>query len=375
MSDTTFYVRLLSAAACAAFLAVGAALLVGCAGERPILLERPSNSVAGATESSAVDASGLAPSSGESGVRSLSSIVEEESAATASVIVLETAIGEASADGNISEAPPGVNAMITPTGVVLPVIGQAAAGYLTTTPCGTAAIIRWGQPVGPVQVVVDPGHGGDERGAIGENGLAEATVNLQVARQVAAELTERGISVVLTRNADYRLPITERVALADALEAQAFVSIHHNSPAAVPSASPGTEVYVQSRSAEASRLGGLIHQQVTAGLDRFNVPWVARSDAGVLSVLNEDGEDAYGIIRRPSAPSALVEVAYLGNADEAELMESASYIESVGQAVAVAMEQYLTTDAGGTGQIPTPRVFNPSGETGGNEGCVDPPLG
>jgi N-acetylmuramoyl-L-alanine amidase len=163
--------------------------------------------------------------------------------------------------------------------------------------------------------------------------------------------------------------------LANALDAEAFVSIHHNTPAAVASDGPGTEVYVQASQPESGRLGALIYENVTARLDRFDVEWVARSDAGVLVVLNDADEDAFGINRRSAVPAALVELAYIGNPEEAVLMASDEYVTTAAQAVALGIEQFLTTDEPGTGYVAASRRFNPSGETGGDSGCTDPPLG
>ncbi|MEL6984786.1 MAG: N-acetylmuramoyl-L-alanine amidase [Actinomycetota bacterium] len=75
-------------------------------------------------------------------------------------------------------APAGVGAVFSPKGVLVRVTGEVDEGYLVETPCGSPVVIPWGQPVGAVQVVIDPGHGGDEQGAVAESGLTEAELNL-----------------------------------------------------------------------------------------------------------------------------------------------------------------------------------------------------
>ncbi len=277
-------------------------------------------------------------------------------------------------DGELAPVEGGVNAIITPTGVLAAILGRVDDAYVVETPCGFQAVVPWGQPLTTVDVMLDPGHGGDEEGAVAESGLTEASVNMRVAQRTASLLSERGVSVALTRSGDYRMPIVQRAGLADALEAKALVSIHHNTPQAAESTVPGTEVYVQSTSTEARRLGGLVYERVVAGLAQFDIPWVARTDAGVLNVLNDEGQDAYGINRRPVTPSALIEIGYLANPAEADLFASEEYVAVTARAMADGIEVFLTSTDPGSGFVAASRSFNPSGSTGGQSDCVDPPL-
>lgn len=269
----------------------------------------------------------------------------------------------------------GVFAVRSPTGVLLAVTGRTVAGRVVTTPCGNTTVLAGGDPVTDIQVVIDPGHGGDEAGAADVPELTEAMLNLDLARRTVAELEARSITAAMTRDADYRIPIRQRAALADAIAPEIFISIHHNTPASRPSSEPGTEVYVQEGSAESARLGGLLYEEVMAALSTFDdVEWTARDDAGVLVVLNDEGEDAYGIARYPTTPSALVEMAYLGNPSEAAMLATPEYLEVGAVALADGIERYLTSEAVGTAAAEQPRIFNPGGLTGGTTGCIDPAL-
>ncbi len=265
-------------------------------------------------------------------------------------------------------------ALITPTGVLVGVAGRTEAGFVVETPCGGLTEVTVGQVVGPIQVVIDPGHGGDEDGAVATTGLTEAELNLALARRTRDELVDRGISSILTRDGDYRIPITQRAALADRLAPAAFISVHHNTPASRPSETPGTEVYVQNGSDVSRRLGGLLYEEVFAALDQFDIEWTSRDDAGVLVVLNSEGEDSYGIARYPTTPSALVELAYLGNDAEVEFLATPEYLDVAAVAMADATERFLTSDDPGSGFVDEPRIFDPSGLTGGSTGCADPRL-
>ncbi|MGI9616407.1 MAG: N-acetylmuramoyl-L-alanine amidase family protein [Acidimicrobiales bacterium] len=300
--------------------------------------------------------------------------VGTEGSTVATVVTTPLDAGSLDDLTSLGDAPPVV---MTSTGVVVPVLGRSDAGLVVNTPCGNPGEIVWGQPVGPVDVVLDAGHGGDEPGARGPNGETEAEVNLDVARRTAALLERQGVSVALTRTADYRITISNRAAIADRLGARAFVSIHHNSPTPTgenEAGIPGTEVYPKLNMPEAERLGGLVYGEVVASLSQFDVDWAAARNAGVLQVINSEGGNSYGIVRRPSVPSVLVELAYLSNPPEALVIGTAEYRQAAAAALAQGINRFLTTEDPGTGFISEPRLSDPSPETGGSDGCIDPPL-
>ena len=258
-------------------------------------------------------------------------------------------------------------ALMTPTGVPVVVLGRAGSGYLVRTPCGSTAEIAGGTPIEPVQVVLDPGHGGVwESGAVGPNGLAEHDLNLTLSRAILGELTARGISAATTRTGDYGMWLSVRAAFADALEADALISIHHNAPTPRLGDTPGAEVFIQSLPdgtprASSARLGGLLYEEITKALATFEgISWGRLRRAGVLRVLLPDGGDAYGMIRRPVTPAALVEFGYISNRSEAELFATDEYISVASKAAADAIDAYLNTDRPGTGFVNTPRVFDPA---------------
>lgn len=326
---------------------VAALLLAACAGTRPTLVDESGSPVPDQRRSSG---------GGGGGAQA------EASVGSGSI---------PSEHGGPGEVPP---VLITPTGVLVTTTKRTATGYQVVTPCGNSAELTYGLPIIHADVVLDPGHGGDEKGALGPKGETEAEVNLDVARRTASLLEAQGVSVALTRSADYRVPVKQRAAIADALTPQAFVSIHHNSPTGPVSDKPGTEVYVQSASPQAKRLGGLIYQQVTQALAPFKVSWSRRPDAGVLSVLNDKGDNAYGIIRYPATPTALAELSYISNPAEAQLQRTPEYRQAVAKAVADAIVRYLVSTDPGAGFVAKARTYNPQGETGNPDGCVDPAL-
>lgn len=266
--------------------------------------------------------------------------------------------------------------LITPTGVVVPIVSALTNSYSVLTPCGNRASVIWGTPISSADVVLDPGHGGAvETGAVGLNGLTEKELNLELAKRAARILEGRGISVVLTRTADYRIPLATRAEIANVLEAKAIISIHHNAPNANSSPTPGTEVYFQDGVAESARLAGLLQEEIVEALDQFDVVWTIASGAGAIVVLNDSGDNSYGMIRRPEMPGVLAELGYISNPAEAELFATAEYQDVAATALADGIERWLTTDDPGSGFRDEPRLFTPSGGTGGPDGCVDPELG
>ncbi len=257
--------------------------------------------------------------------------------------------------------------LLTPTGIPVAVAGIVDGGFAVVTPCGNLSTVSTGRPLTGVRVVIDPGHGGRyDVGAVGPNRLAERDLNLTLSEAVLAELADRGIPAISTRTGDYGTLLSVRAGLADALGAEALVSIHHNAPTFVTGRRPGTEVYVQSVSAQqprpdSARLGGMLHEEITRALSGFdNVAWSRLPDAGVLRVLQANGNDAYGMISRPTVPAVLIEYGYLSNPSEAALFATDEYIRVAAKATANAIESYLNSNRPSAVSVQRPRVFDPS---------------
>ncbi|MDP9071954.1 MAG: N-acetylmuramoyl-L-alanine amidase, partial [Actinomycetota bacterium] len=265
--------------------------------------------------------------------------------------------------------------LVSQRGVVLPVTGYGPAGYRVQTPCGRTAVVRSGTPVAAAAVVLDPGHGGDEAGAIGPNGLTEKVLNLAVASYAAQALGQAGVPTVLTRTGDYRMTLDARAQVGLALRPKAFVSVHHNAEPDGPRPGPGTETYRQLTSSDSKRLSGLVYEEVVKALSPYPVAWVADTDAGAKYRTSSRGDDYYGILRRTrGVPAVLAELAFVSNAPEAALLARPDVQKAEGEAVARAILRYLTTEDPGSGFVePYPRD-SAAGPGGGASGCVDPPL-
>ena len=263
---------------------------------------------------------------------------------------------------------------MSPHGFPLPVEQTGAAGWLVQTPCGNKAMLAAGTPIATPTVILDPGHGGGETGAVGPNRLRESVVNLAVARQAASALRAAGVNVLLTRPGDDRVVLTTRSELVRNLHPAAFVSIHHNSSPDGPRPTPGTETFYQYRSASSKRLAGLLYEEVFKALSAYQIPWVGNADAGAKYRLNSSGGDYYHVLRETAGtPSAIAELAFINDAPEADLLARPDVQRVEGRAVAQALLRFLRTQDPGSGYVtPLPRLSSDNG--GGAEGCVDPPL-
>lgn len=273
--------------------------------------------------------------------------------------------------------PPGTEARAvrTPSGVIAPVLARTGAAYRVQSPCGRPVEVAGATALTRPVVVLDAGHGGVEPGAVGPGGLREKDLNLAVTEQARAALEARGVTVVMTRTADYRITIGTRARIALALQPRAFVSIHHNAEPDEPWPRPGVETYYQVASADSKRLAGLIYEEVLAALTPYGVPWVADRDAGAKYRRNTAGDDYYGIIRQTQGvPGVLAELGFISNGPEEALYSRADVQAVEGQAVARGIIRFLTTADPGSGYTePYPRE-SPAGSGGGASNCVDPPL-
>jgi len=171
------------------------------------------------------------------------------------------------------------------SGVVMPVVEVRADGWLVSTAC--QAIIHLGldvgTPIGRAHVVLDPGHGGAEPGAVSPTGLVEKELNLAVAREAARLLTEAGATVVLTRDGDHTMTAAARGLVAAAIGPALLVSIHHNGGAEPGDGGPGTIVFTQGGSEESTRFGGLFNRTLRPVLERAE----AEADAGHRTWIEE----------------------------------------------------------------------------------------
>ena len=188
----------------------------------------------------------------------------------------------------------------------------------------TTASLPWVRR-GAFRVVLDPGHGGRDPGAIGIGGTREKDVVLDVSRQVAQHLRSKGVHVLMTRERDVTVDLPPRARLANRSRPDAFVSIHANAISMRRPEVNGLETFYF-QSFQGKKLASLIHNSI--------LRTVSRKNRGVR-------EARFYVIRRTNMPASLVELGFLtGRLDAADLSDPA-HRRQLSLAIAVGILNYL----------------------------------
>jgi len=185
-------------------------------------------------------------------------------------------------------------------------------------------------PRGRFKVVVDPGHGGPDPGAIGIAGLRETDVVLDVALQLARLLEARGVTVAMTRTSDIDVDLPPRVALANGAGADAFISIHANALSMARPDVNGIESFYFAGGPQAERsrlLADAVQRQMLAISPRT-------PDRGVKTA-------RFFVIRRATMPATLVEMGFLTGVLDASRLRDPDYRRRMALALAAGILNYL----------------------------------
>ena len=223
-------------------------------------------------------------------------------------------------------------------------------------------------------VVIDPGHGGMDPGAIGAHGVYEKDIVLATASEVARQLVATGrFRVMLTRRGDEFLPLRERVARAHAWKADLFVSIHAD---ALPDADlRGLSVFTQSATASDREAASVAksenHADLIAGINLSQQPrevWnilldLTRRETGNLSaalahkITTELGREIvlrgnaqrsadFAVLTASDVPSVLVELGCLSNSAEERLLQQRAYQQKLARGLVRAIAAYFEAYGG-----------------------------
>jgi N-acetylmuramoyl-L-alanine amidase len=215
------------------------------------------------------------------------------------------------------------------------------------------------------RVVIDPGHGGHDTGAIGKQGTREKDVTLAISQKLAAELRERGLEVILTRDDDRYLKLEARAELANEARGDLFISIHCNS--AANRKLRGVETYTlnissdrysirlaarenassekgisdlqfiladlatKANTGESSRLANQVQKSLVSQLSR---EYTGIKDLGHKEAL-------FYVLLGVKMPAILVETSFLSHAEEETRLASEDYQDAVAQAIAQGVEDFL----------------------------------
>jgi N-acetylmuramoyl-L-alanine amidase len=219
-------------------------------------------------------------------------------------------------------------------------------------------------------VIIDPGHGGQDPGAIGATGIYEKTIVLAVGKELARQLENSGkYRVKMTRDSDIFIPLRQRVMIARKHKASLFLSLHADS---IRNASiTGASVYTLSdkaSDAETEKLAerenksdliagvDLTHQEEdvanilidlaardTMNQSRFLAKTVIDQldDTGVKVVDHNHRSAGFAVLKAMDIPSILVEMGYLTNRTEVEKLSSPAHRQKIAKALKASIDRYF----------------------------------
>jgi len=219
-------------------------------------------------------------------------------------------------------------------------------------------------------IVIDPGHGGEDPGARGRGGSNEKDVTLIIARRLKAMIEqEPGLRVVMTRDADYYLPLATRVEKARKVKADLFVSIHAD--AFVKPHARGSSVFALSerratseaarwlakKENEADLIGGvnldvkdrylaqtLLDLSQTATIsDSLKLGRHVLNELGAINTLHKPQVEqaSFAVLKSPDVPSILVETAFISNPDEERRLNDEAYQDKLARAILNGIKRYF----------------------------------
>lgn len=222
-----------------------------------------------------------------------------------------------------------------------------------------------------ITIVIDPGHGGEDPGAKGRSGTFEKHVTLAIAKRLKAAIdAEPGMRAVLTRDADFFIPLGGRVEKARRVKADLFVSIHAD--AFIKPHARGSSVFALSergatstaarwlakRENEADLIGGVnldVKDRYLAQtlLDLSQTATIQDSLKLGRSVLNELGginslhkahveQAGFAVLKAPDIPSILVETAFISNPEEEKRLTDVAYQDRLAQAIMKGIKRYFS---------------------------------
>jgi len=231
---------------------------------------------------------------------------------------------------------------------------------------------RQGKPVVDrlVTITLDPGHGGEDPGAVGRGGSYEKHVTLAVAKRLRAKIdAEPNMRAVLTRDTDYFVPLQMRVQKARRIQSDLFVSIHADAftrPDANGSsvfalsesgASSSAARYLAQRENAADLIGGvnlgvkdpilartLLDLSQTATInDSLKLGRAVLNEIGGINRLHKDNVEQAGfaVLKAPDIPSILIETAFISNPEEERRLNDEAYQDRMAEAIISGIRKYF----------------------------------
>ncbi len=283
-------------------------------------------------------------------------------------------------DGSPAAPPASPNAQALPNSPAAPTSsGTANAANASGTPRAATEPTPKAQPdlnAAPgdftrmITVALDPGHGGEDPGAIGRGGNYEKDVVLAIARRLKARLEQQpNVRVLLTRDGDYFVPLHVRVQKARKVQADLFVSVHAD--AFIEPTARGSSVFALSEKGASSTAARWLANKENAAdligginirnkhphlasvlLDLSTTAQINDSLKLAKHVLNEIGtinrlhkphveQAGFAVLKAPDIPSILVETAFISNPEEEAKLTDDKYQDQMADALMRGIIRYL----------------------------------
>ncbi|BET25249.1 N-acetylmuramoyl-L-alanine amidase [Limnobacter thiooxidans] len=221
-----------------------------------------------------------------------------------------------------------------------------------------------------VTVAIDPGHGGEDPGAVGKGGTYEKNVVLAISKRLKAEIDKiPGMRAMLTRNGDFFVPLNTRVQKARSVNADLFVSVHAD--AFIRPTAGGSSVYVLSERGASSTaakwiankenasdlIGGvnikgtdsqlakvLLDLSTTAQInDSLKLGDAVLGNLGKVNRLHKPKVEQAGfaVLKAPDIPSILIETAFISNPEEEKKLANPAHQQELAEAIAQGIAKYF----------------------------------
>ncbi|HSP06112.1 MAG TPA: N-acetylmuramoyl-L-alanine amidase, partial [Acidobacteriota bacterium] len=236
-------------------------------------------------------------------------------------------------------------------------------------------------PAGKRVIVIDPGHGGTETGAIGRDGMQEKDITLSIARKLKSVLENNsGTRVILTRDGDQVVPLDDRTSLANNNKADLFISIHLNST--LRGLGKGAETYFlsaqasddEARNAAAveNNAVGVNQDAAQLGSDLKLILWdMAQTEyltesSHLAETIQQELNDTLGITNRgikqapfrvlmgATMPAVLVEVGFINNPAEEKLLNDSEYQMKIARAIFRSVQSFQSNLVHPASPLPSP---------------------
>ncbi|MEM5325508.1 N-acetylmuramoyl-L-alanine amidase [Paraburkholderia sp. JHI2823] len=222
-------------------------------------------------------------------------------------------------------------------------------------------------------VAIDPGHGGEDPGAIGSAGTYEKHVALDIAKKLRAKIdAQPNMRAMMTRDADFFVPLNVRVQKARRVGADLFVSIHADAfttPAARGSsvfalsehgASSAAARWMANKENSSDQIGGISVQTADAAVNRalFDMSTTAQirdsmryggfvlDEVGEINKLHKGSVEQAGfaVLKAPDIPSILVETAFISNPEEESKLNDDAYRDKMANAILKGIKRYFAAN-------------------------------